>query len=673
MNSPSNNSVSAATGNATSHAARLTLPFRPDIEGLRALAILLVVCSHAGVPLFSSGFIGVDIFFVLSGYLITSLLLVEIESTRRLNFARFYARRARRLLPAAMLLVVVVCLVEAIVVSPIQQYRVLKASLVTLLYSSNIYFAHLDLHYFEQESAVNPLLHTWSLAVEEQFYLVWPVLLLFLTRIGKGRKVIVIALAALAAMSFAYCVWLTRVIPSAAFFGSPARAWEFCAGALLSFLPASWLREHKRIFPIFGAAGIGVAGLIALLACAQFTSTAIFPGFVALFPVLGAMAILVAGAAVPGSIVPRLLGARPAQLLGRLSYSLYLWHWPALVIAQQIFPSGALGIRLGALAIAFLLAAATHFIFENPIRFSSYLAVRSALTLGLAATAALIVACALFAWRFELTRSAQFQKFDYALRDIPKIYALGCVPERPDPKPHPCFFGETRNPQSTVVLFGDSHAAEWFPALEQIAESKHWRLVTLVKPGCTPLNIPEEVSPHMEQVCIEWRRLAIAQAQQIHPNLIIIVSASLHPVAGLRMITDVGIWQRAAHDTFAALAQQGVPVRFIRDTPHANYNVLECLAQSEWDGHTNCPTIEPAGALYPEIFAAEERGAADLGNFGFIDMSDQMCNAGECFQEVGGVVVYRDEDHLTATFNRSLAPTLNARLNKSLTDSLGRK
>jgi peptidoglycan/LPS O-acetylase OafA/YrhL len=657
LNSPRDN----AAGTAENSGARPSLPFRPDIEGLRALAILLVVFSHAGVPLFSSGFIGVDIFFVLSGYLITSLLLVEIESTRCLNFARFYARRARRLLPAAMLLVLAVCLVEALAVSPIQQFRVLKAALATVFYSSNIYFAHLDLHYFEQESAANPLLHTWSLAVEEQFYLVWPILLFLLTRVGKRRKAVVTALVTLAAISFACCVWLTRVLPSAAFFGSPTRAWEFCTGALLSFLPASRLGEHKRIVSILGA-----AGLISLLACAQFTRAQIFPGFVALFPVLAAMAVLLAGAASPGSIVPRLLGARPAQLLGRLSYSLYLWHWPALVIAQQLFPLGALGIRLAALTVAFLLAVSTHFILENPVRFNPFLAARSALTLELAAAAALVIACALFGWRFEIIHSMQFQEFNRALTDTPKIYALGCVPGLPDPKPHPCFFGETRNPQSTVVLFGDSHAAEWFPALDQIAASQHWKLVVLVKPGCMPLNIAEEVSPFMEQVCIEWRRLAIALTQQLHPNLVIVSSASLHPVAGGRMITDVAVWQRAAHDTFAALAQQGAPVRFIRDTPHADFNVLECLAQSEWDGRTRCPVIDPAAALYPEIYAAEVRGAAAFGNVGFIDMSDQMCNAGECFPEIGGVIVYRDRDHLTATFNRSLAPTLYACLRESL-------
>jgi len=226
-----------------SNVSDATLAFRPDIEGLRALAILLVIFSHAGLPVFPSGFIGVDVFFVLSGYLITSLLLQEIRTTGRLRLARFYAGRARRLLPAAMLLVGAVCLVEAVVVSPLEQYRVLKTAFTTLLYSSNFYFAHLSLYYFNRESAADPLLHTWSLAVEEQFYLVWPILLLLLTRTKNSAKTALFALLALASVSFAFCIWYTSRNTPGAFFGSPARAWEFCLGALVALLPSAYIHR----------------------------------------------------------------------------------------------------------------------------------------------------------------------------------------------------------------------------------------------------------------------------------------------------------------------------------------------------------------------------------------------------------------------------------------------
>ncbi len=642
-------------------ATRIKLPFRPDVEGLRALAIILVVVSHTGFPFLRSGFIGVDVFFVLSGYLITSLLVHEIKSTGRLNLVRFYARRARRLLPAAMLLVLVVCASEAVVVSPYMQFKVLKAAAATIFYSSNLYFSHLGLQYFEQESANSPLLHTWSLAVEEQFYLVWPILLLALSRVFKRRITAILALTTIAAVSFAWCVWLTTIDPVPAFFLPTSRVWEFCAGGLIAYLPAASLVRHKRIFSWLGA-----IGFLALLVCAQLIHASAFPGFIAAIPALATVALLLAGGAAPDSLIPRLLSTRPAQTLGGLSYSLYLWHWPALVIAQQLYPSDAIVIRFAAIAVAVVLAFVAHRIVENPVRLNPFLVSRSALTLKLAALGAVLFACGLLGWGLILNHSGQFHKFEQASQDVPALYSHGCSPAIPDPQPRLCYFGATDNPRSTVVLFGDSHAAEWFPALDQIANSEHWKLVTLVKPHCEALMLHDEVSAQMARVCDEWRSLAIEEIKQLHPDLVLISSASIHPVANGRLLTDVVVWQKAAQDTFSALAQTAAKVRFIRDTPHADYNVLQCLAQAEWDGRTHCAALTPSVALYPEIYAAEMHGAAGLDNVGFIDLSDAMCGAGQCNLEIGGMVVYRDMDHLTATYNRSLSSLLLQRINGSL-------
>src|SRR5580704_6364670 len=228
--------------------SRTSIPFRPDVEGLRALAVVLVIASHADLGVLKGGFVGVDIFFVLSGYLITSLITKEISASRSVNFARFYARRARRLLPAAFTMVLVVCAVEAIVINPLFQASVMQAAFATLLYSSNLWFAHLNLGYFDQYSAVNPLLHTWSLAVEEQFYLIWPALLLLLSWPNFSAKRISVALAAIGFGSFAFCVWLTAVNPVLAFFEVPARVWEFGAGGLLTFVPGRWLEGRRTLF-----------------------------------------------------------------------------------------------------------------------------------------------------------------------------------------------------------------------------------------------------------------------------------------------------------------------------------------------------------------------------------------------------------------------------------------
>ena len=636
-----------------------SIPFRPDIEGLRALAVGLVIASHAGLPFLRSGFVGVDVFFVLSGYLITSLLMQEISSSGTVNFARFYARRARRLLPAAITMVLVVCGAELIIMNPLAQFKTLKAALATVLYSSNFYFMHLQQQYFYQRSAgANPLLHTWSLAVEEQFYLIWPVLLLWLARTIKSVRGRSTALATISLASFVLCVWLTATNSVRAFYATPARVWEFGAGGLLAFMPEQWLVGRRRLWSWLG--GIGI---LALTAGAEWIRAAMFPGYVAAVPVVGTLLLLLAGVGAPQSPAIRVLRARPAQAMGRLSYSLYLWHWPVLVIGQQLVANNSVTIRLGWIAIAGLLAAVTYAALESPIRLQPFLIARSGLTLGLAVLGAILCVGAMGARLAILRRSELFRKYDRVVQDIPGVYRKGCVPARPDPHPAMCFFGEVTQPQSTVVLFGDSHAAEWFPALQEIADVQHWRLATIVKPGCTPLNM--RVDPQMYLVCEEWRRAAIGEIEALRPDLVIVTSASRAVDADGKFLADMQVWEQAARDTFGALARQGVKVRFIRDTPFADYDVPGCLAQAEWDGRTQCPAPVSAVALSPDVYAAEERAAQGLGNVKFLDLSDRMCGPDRCYLEVGGQVIYRDGDHLTASFSRTLGAVLFQRLRDS--------
>lgn len=639
---------------------KTSIPFRPDIEGLRALAVGLVVASHAGLPFLRGGFVGVDIFFVLSGYLITSLVMKEISSSGTVNYARFYARRARRLLPAAISMVLVVCGAEAIIMNQVAQFNTLKAALATVLYSSNLYFAHLQLQYFFQPSLTNPLLHTWSLAAEEQFYLSWPALLLMLARTFKSIRGRSTALAVISLASFVLCVWLTGANSVLAFYETPARVWEFGTGGLLVFIPERWLVGRRGLW-----SWLGGVGLITLVVSAELIHASMFPGYVAAIPVVGTLLLLSAGVGAPESAAPRLLRTKPAQVLGRLSYSVYLWHWPVLVIGQQLIPSNAVPIRLGWITVAGLMAAVTYGAIESPIRFQPFLIARSGLTLGLAMLGAILCVSAFGAWRAILDHSEQFRKYEHVVQDFPGVYRKGCDPDRTDPRPAMCFFGEISQPRSTMVLFGDSHAAQWFPALLQIADAQHWRLATIIKPGCTALSIKQETTPRMERVCEEWRRASFEDIEQLRPDLVIVTSASRHPGAEGKMVEDTRIWEQGARETFAELASGAAKVRFIRDTPVVDYDVPGCLAQAEWDGHTQCPAPVSAEALSPDIYAAEARAAQDFSNIKLLDLSDQMCGPYQCFLEVGGQIIYRDYDHLTATYSRSLAGVLFQRLRNS--------
>jgi peptidoglycan/LPS O-acetylase OafA/YrhL len=538
----------------------LNIQFRPDIEGLRAVAVCLVVLYHAGLPFLKGGFIGVDIFFVLSGYLITGLLVRELNSSGGINLSRFYARRVRRLLPALTLVVVVVCLIQAAISSPIAQHDALNAALAALLYSSNIYFAHMQVHYFAQAFTSGPLVHTWSLAVEEQIYFVWPIFLLLLTRMVNSLRIRILLIAALTALSFIVCVWLTAWNQVMAFFLSPPRAWEFSLGGLLAFVPVHWLSAHENLCKWLGA-----AGLIALVLCGVFmTNSASFPGYVAAIPVLATLASLQAGAGAPGSLMARLLHLRPMQYLGGISYSLYLWHWPVLMIALEIFPNDSAALRTACVMLSVVLAAITHVTVENPIRFNSFLVSRSLLSLVAVGLSTTICIAGLATWGIALNHSAQFRKFNQVRNDLPSIYLAGCTAELSDGSPRMCSFGELSNPASTVVLFGDSHAAQWFPAMKVIAESLHWKLVTIIKPSCPPMNIEALSNNRAIESCERWRRLSIAAIQAMHPDTVIVSASSRYPRRDDPGLINASDWEKGSRDTFRAIAGRGYTPRRLR-------------------------------------------------------------------------------------------------------------
>ncbi len=626
---------------------------------MRAVAVCLVVLCHAGVPFLRGGFIGVDIFFVLSGYLITRLLTRELDSSGGINLSRFYARRVRRLLPAAGLVMIVVCLIQVIVASPIAQIEVLKAALATILYCSNLYFAHIQLHYFSQASAGGPLLHTWPLAAAEQIYFVWPIFLLLLTRMAGGAVIRIPVITAITAISFIGCVWLTSSNQVMAFYLSPPRAWEFSIGGLLAFVPIHWLTARETLCKWLGA-----MGLIALvLSGVLMTGSARFPGYIAAIPVLATLAALQAGAGAPRSLAARFLCSRPLQYVGGISYSLYLWHWPVLMIAREISHNDSAAVRAACVALSVALAAVTQVTVENPIRFNSFLVSRPRLSLGIVGLSMTVCMGGFAAWWVALNHSAQFRKFNQVRNDVPSFYATGCTADLIGGSPKLCTFGETSSPVSTVVLFGDSHAAQWFPALKEIAESRRWRLVTIIKSSCSPMNIRilKNTRTAIEE-CERWRKLAIAAIEDIRPDMVVMSSSSRYPQRDSAKLIDASDWEKGSRDTFLAVARHGIAVRLIRDTPHADYDIPPCLAQLAWNGHAACPPLLRASALNSEIYQAQLRAAANVDNVKVIDMSDAICSKDSCDPEQGDVVKYRDADHLTSRYAESLASALQGQL-----------
>ena len=647
--------------------------FRSDIEGLRGIAILLVVLFHARVPGFAGGFIGVDVFFTLSGYLITALLVREFEASGGISLRNFYARRVRRLLPACVLVVLVTLLASVLVLGPLELVRVAQGAAATALYVSNFWFMHAAGDYFAADSKLHPLLHTWSLAVEEQFYVVWPLIVLLALR--RSRRTLIWTVAAVTFVSFVACIVGTVADQRVAFYGSPLRAWEFGAGALVSLIPASRVRS---------AAVLGGLGLAGIVTTGVVTPQAGFPGLYAAGPVIATAAALMAGASAPARGYIRILNSTPLQFVGRLSYSWYLWHWPVLILTATMVDLTLPG-RLLCMVASLGFAWAAHHLVENPIRFSRTLVASRALSLGLAGIVTVVTASigiAVVGMGQAISLTPAYSAYTEAAADRQLLGQAGCIASARQSTLLECTFGDTAS-ETTVVLFGDSHAAQWFPALEQTAAENGWRIVTLVKMACPVPAVKIYSVPlareHWE--CDEWRRLALQRVAAIRPQAVLV---STSKIALLRMIaagydgqseevlevvlaetTLLRLWERGMRTTLQALHEHSSAVILLRDTPLMGFDVPVCLSRSARRKLTDDPCWrEASSALAPQLFAAEARAAHGIASV--VDMNDVICSSKVCRATNGGLVVFRDSHHLSTRFVRSIAPDFGSRVDNAM-------
>ena len=663
--------------------------FRPDIEGLRAIAVLLVVLSHVGVPFVAGGFVGVDVFFVISGFLITSLLLREAATNGRISVPRFYARRAVRLLPAAVLVLIATLIAARLFLPVVRLGGFARDALAATGYVANLRFAITSTDYLSADLSPSPLQHFWSLAVEEQFYLVWPLLMVVFT----GRRRLAAVLGVLVAASFALSVTETARSAPWAYFGPHTRAWELGAGALLALgatrvdrLPG-WLR-----------AAMGWCGLAAvLLAAVRYNDATAFPGWRAAVPVAGSVLLIASGGAGAG----RLLAVRPTQVVGRLSYGWYLWHWPVLLIGPAALGlRGTTGQKLALAAAALVLAWATCRWVESPLRHLGALRdrPRRGLALGLGLTGAAVCAAgALVVLPHPVPAGGRQADLRAALdaggdpaatltraivagrglsllpanlepalarvgADKPVVWTDGCHVDVPvTVAPGGCVFGDPAS-ATTVVLFGDSHAAQWFPALQRLSLQHRWKLVELSKSSCSAADLPlwHDTLKRPYTECAAFHRSAIDRIVRLRPSLVVIGSSfnyrPAYPAA------DVGAQWRAAWDrTFTELGRSGARVAAIADTPYMGGSVPDCLGQPANRDHIgHC-----VRSLRSALRGPEQRQAflayAGSPRTTIINPITWFCTDA-CPPVVGNVLVYRDSNHMTTTYATALTPLLAAAL-----------
>ncbi len=668
--------------------------FRADIEGLRAVAIGAVLLCHAGIPFLAGGYVGVDVFFVVSGFLITRLLLSEVDRTGGISLRRFYARRAKRLLPLSAVLLAAVGALSLLLLSPLRAVEVSGDIISSALYTANWHFASQSVDYFAQDIEPSPVLHLWSLAIEEQFYLVWPTLMLAVTwfwrrRGGSIRPALWVTLAVVLVGSLALGVQLTGEQPASAYFSTFGRAWELALGAALALTGA--VRLPRALAAAAGWAGLGAI----LYATLAFDASTPFPGVAALIPTLGTACLIVAGSSIHAQAkgAPAgLLGLAPVRYVGRISYSWYLWHWPALVFAAVLWGPLSPLAGLAVVAASWVPTAITHHLIEDPVRRARSLArmPNRALALGFGCMA-LAVGTGLMLTDLQpvlqtapksqvrgaaaLASQPQPQRHADAVRPNPlraradrsRAYYDGCLVGIDGTNSNRCLYGDPDG-KRTLILFGDSHAMQYFSALEELASKHHWRLIALTKAECTPGEVPirSMVADREYSQCDAWREDSLQRIEDAAGTAMVVMSGDTaytpYDSEGNELSGDAGAAALEAGyvRTLERIDRAGLRTAVIRDTPVSASDVPSCVSE-DLQNLQSCAfrRVRDRDKEF-DVRAARAAPGAHL-----IDLTAEICPGDLCRAVIGNALVYRDKSHLTATFARTLSPWIEAGLREA--------
>jgi len=734
------------------------VPHRRDIEGLRALAVLAVIAYHLKIPGVSGGYVGVDVFFVISGFLITSLLISERTRTSQIALGAFYARRIRRLLPISSVVLLTTAIFGVVLMNPLEWADLGREIAASALFVSNLEFAAQGTEYLASNETPSPVQHYWSLSVEEQFYLLWPALIMigtFKARSVRGRVaglmsvVIVASLTASVVLTPSHAAW--------SYFGLHTRAWELGLGAALAAASPFLDRIPALIADLMSAVGLVGIGI----AVATYSEVTVFPGIAAALPVVATAMILAAGCrpqTETNFLVQRLLSMRWMQYIGARSYSLYLWHWPVIILGgialERFVPQFTWGpmSALGALILTVSLSELGFRYIENPVRTSPAVAripLRSFVLGAGALVVALVPALGLNTYRSDLTTGVIAAEPDAAGRtspDVTNTASTSSLPNQPltpvtlpastvaptpvttlpntrplptlipidmsDADPLPavvraltasvlpdnlqpnlrsargdvgtaytsgcqqyftvtvrtdCIFGDP-NGEFTMALWGDSHASQWFAALDQIARDHNWRLLLLTQGGCPVIDVLtfNRQAGQTFTHCGPWRAAVRDYLRTEKADLVILTQYYALLAADGQGAIPASAWSEHLPGLLDSLRADGIEPVVMGDSPDPSQATPDCLATHRFSISICNPGRGVRADRLQRVTAAITE-VVEPRKVSLIRPDRWLCVQDQCPTVIGNLLVYRDEHHLSNTIVRWLTPAVDSVLSPMLT------
>ncbi|WP_277679847.1 acyltransferase family protein [Gracilibacillus dipsosauri] len=640
--------------------------FRPELEGVRVVAALLVAIYHIWLGSVSGG---VDVFFIVSGYLITTSLLSRMERDGRIRFYEYYLGLMRRLIPNAYI-VLLFCLVGAFILLPQTQWQ----QVISEIFASGFYFQNWELafnsvDYLAQNNAASPLQHFWALSVQGQFYLTWPFIIFITFIIAKKvlktptRKTLLAILTILFVASISYSIYITTVNQPWAYFDTFARIWEFSLGGILALL-IPYLNFSKLINLIIGWVGL----IIILFTGIILPVSTVFPGYAALLPITGVILVIVSAENSHAFGVKRFLGSKPLLFIGGYSYAFYLWHWPLLIFYYAYFQTETVPYLHGLVIIivAFVLSYLSTTIVEKPIRSLSVKQSKVKLSFIVLLFVIPIMGANMYwesyAEKKEQELLEQYNVDDYpgALviyenaevpdgvepltipsgveSELPKFYSDGCYVQMDQDGLTMCSYGETDNPEYVVALVGGSHSGHWFPALEAITDDLNLRIDVYNKDAC---RFSTDLEGILTESCNDWNDLVLEELLKDPPDIIFTTST----VANEPKVPEgyIDMWKH-----FEGKSK----IFAIRDNPIMSQDIPTCV---ELNGAAECE--EPREGLLAEDNPWEVTEGLPEHVY-FADLTEYFCDDDSCYAVVGNVLVYRDDNHISTLYSHTLANPL---------------